>query len=169
MAENRSEFRAWAVFTAVFLVVFVGLYALYTLLEPWLEGYYAFLARTTAGALAVFDPQVSAVGNRILYGSTASLKVVEGCDGVTVFILIAAALAAYPRPWKSRLLGIAGAVALLFVINWLRLVLLAYVRFYLPEHFHWIHAYLFQSIMIFATLALFIVWAGRSQPSGRHP
>lgn len=168
MGENHSEFRSWAVFTGIFLSVFVGLYAAYTwLLEPWLDAYYAFLAQTTAAALAWIDPSVSADGNLILYGNTASLKVVEGCDGVTVFILIAAALAAYPRPWGSRLLGIVGSVALLFGINWLRLVLLAGVRFYLPEHFHWVHAYLFQSVMIFATLALFVIWAGRGGAAAR--
>ncbi len=164
MAENRGEFRAWARFTAIFLGVFVGLYALYTVFEPWLEHYYAFLAGSVAAALAVFDPQVSAQGNVIAYGAAASLKVVEGCDGVTVFILIAAALAAYPRPWMSRWLGIVGFVSLLFAINWLRLVLLACVRFYWPEHFHWVHVYLFQSIMIFATLALFVLWASREAP-----
>ena len=161
MADHRSELRAWTRFTAIFLAVFVGLYALYTLLEPLLEGYYAFLAHSVAAVLAHFDPQVSARDNVILYGAAGTLRVVEGCDGVTVFILIAAALAAYPRPWRSRLFGIVGFVGLLFVVNWLRLVLLAFVRFYLPEHFHWVHVYLFQSVMIFTTLALFILWAGR--------
>jgi exosortase/archaeosortase family protein len=44
------------------------------------------------------------------------------------------------------------------VINWLRLVILAAVRFYTPSEFDFVHVYLFQPAMIAFTLIIFLLW-----------
>jgi len=147
----------------IFLAIFVALYAVYSFSEPLLEHYFAWLASAVVWLMSPFDPAVSAAGNLLEYGGRPSLRIAEGCDGVTVFILIIAAVLAFERPFRSRLIGVAVLVPLLFLINLARLVILSAVRFYSPDHFDFVHVYLFQSFMIFATFACFAVWVFLSE------
>ncbi|MCB1804464.1 MAG: archaeosortase/exosortase family protein [Candidatus Competibacteraceae bacterium] len=155
--------RSFITCGVIFFVVFIGLYIIYGLAEPLMEHYFNWLATTVAAAAAWFDPAVSARDNLIFYEGTAALRVIEGCDGITVFILIAAAVLSFPKPFKQRLLGIAILIPVLFAINWLRLFILAEVRFYVPDWFQLFHVYLFQPFMIFATFACFIIWILRHE------
>jgi exosortase/archaeosortase family protein len=142
----------------VFLGIFVALYAVYSFSLPVLEHYFAWLAQAVCWSLSPFDPAISCAGNVILYRGSPSLRVVEGCDGITVFILIVAAVLAFNRPLMARLVGIAICIPVLFLINLGRLLILSSIRFYLPDHFGWVHVYLFQPVMIFATFACFVIW-----------
>lgn len=151
---------------ATFFIVFIGLYVLYELAEPMMGHYFNWLAVSVSGVSAWFDSAVSAKDNLILYDDVAVLRVIEGCDGVTVFILIAAAILSFPKPFKQRLIGLLILIPMLFVINWLRLLVLAQIRFYQPDLFHFFHVYLFQPFMIFATFTCFIIWILRhDQPA----
>lgn len=142
----------------IFLGIFISLYAVYSFSTPLLDYYFSWLAAAVSGILSPIDPSISSAGNLILYNGYPSLRVVEGCDGITVFCLIVAAILAFNRSLKARLIGIAIFVPILFVINLGRLVVLSSVRFYSPEHFGWVHVYLFQPVMIFATFACFVIW-----------
>ena len=86
------------------------------------------------------------------------LTVVEGCDGVTAFILTMAVVLSTPRPVGERLRAMLVLLPLLFVINWLRLFILTDIRFYLPDYFRLFHVYLFQPSMIFITFACLMAW-----------
>ncbi len=143
----------------IFLGIFVILYTIYSFSTPLLDHYFAWLADTVRRILSPFDSAVSAAGNVILYGGSPALRVVEGCDGITVFVLIVAAILAFQRPLKARFVGILIFVPVLFIINLGRLVVLSAIRFYYPEHFAWVHVYLFQPVMIFVTFACFVIWA----------
>ena len=153
-----SSYKTFARCAAIFFAVFFGLYTVYQASTVYLQHYFAWLAETVAATMHIVDPAVGARANYILYNNAASLQVVEGCDGVTVFILIIAAVMAFPKPLKERLLGVLILVPLLFAINWLRLLILAAIRFYWPEQFTLVHVYLFQPVMVMATFLCFIAW-----------
>lgn len=163
--EEVSALRYLRTRGLTFLGVFVALYALYSFSEPLLERYFVWLASAVAGLISPFDPAVSAAGSTLQYGGRPSLRVAEGCDGVTVFILIVAAVLAFERPVRSRLIGVAILVPILFLINLIRLVVLSAIRFYAPDHFDFFHVYLFQSLMIFTTFACFAAWVFLSDES----
>ena len=162
MAEVSVR-RAFITCGVLFFAVFIGLYLLYQLAEPYMEHYFNWLAASVSAVAAWFDPAVSARNNLIFYEEVAMLRVIEGCDGITVFILIAAAVLSFPKPLKQRLIGIAILLPVLFAINWLRLFILAEIRFYVPGLFQFFHVYLFQPVMIFATFACFIIWILRRE------
>jgi exosortase/archaeosortase family protein len=143
---------------ALFFAIFLTLYTLYVLAEPLLHHYFNWLAASVARFAALFDAGFSARENMILYNNRAELRVIEGCDGITVFNLIVAAVLSFPKPWRERLVGVLVLVPLLFAINWLRLLMLAWIRIYAPQWFDFVHVYLFQPVMIFATFVCFIVW-----------
>ena len=162
MAEVSVR-RAFIICGTIFFVIFIGLYVIYELAELYMQHYFNWLASSVGAVAGWLDPAVSAQQNLIFYDDKAMLRVVEGCDGVTVFILIAAAVLSFPKPVKQRFIGLAILIPILFAINWLRLFILAQISFYVPEAFQLFHVYLFQPFMIFATFACFIVWILRHE------
>ena len=74
------------------------------------------------------------------------------------FGLIFAAVLAFPKPLRERLIGVAILIPILFVLNWVRLFILSVIRFYTPDYFDFVHVYLFQPVMVFATFICFIAW-----------
>ncbi|MFO1350879.1 MAG: archaeosortase/exosortase family protein [Gammaproteobacteria bacterium] len=146
-----------------FIVIFLLLYGLYQAAEPYLIHYFSWLASSVCYVAGLFDSGVYCEANVIHYNNQPSLRVIEGCDGVTVFILITAAVLAFPKGLKDKIKGIAILLPILFIINWLRLLTLAGIRFYFPDAFRLFHVYLFQPIMIFATFACFIIWITRDE------
>lgn len=153
-----------ATYIVTFLVVFGILYGLYHLAEPWLPAYYAALARLVCGLLGWIDPAVGCESNYLLYNGQRELVVVEGCDGVTFVILIIAAVLPFPASWRSKLLGLLWLLPAVLLLNWLRLVVLAVLRFYVPDWFDFAHVYLFQPVMIAFTLAIVAVWLASQGP-----
>lgn len=151
----------------LFFAIFLGLYSIYHWSEPYLHHYFVWLASSVCAVVELFDKAVACRDNVIYYNDIASLRVIEGCDGVTVFILIIAAVFAFPKPWKERLSGVLVLVPVLFFLNWLRLFVLTVIRFYLPDYFGVVHVYLFQPVMVFATFLCFIAWIMHNETPDR--
>jgi exosortase/archaeosortase family protein len=147
-------------YVVAFFALFVLLYALYSAGWSFLPAYYAALASSVCWLFGWFDPAVGCDANYLLYDDIRELVVVEGCDGLTFVALILAAVLPFPAPWKRKLIGLAWLIPALLVVNWLRLVLLAAVRFYAPSGFDFVHVYLFQPLMIAFTLIIFLLWLG---------
>lgn len=160
VTENRGTY------VVAFFVLFVALYALYSAGGPLLPVYYAALAHSVCWLLGWFDPAVGCDANYLLYEGARELVVVEGCDGITFVALILAAVVPFPAPWKQKLLGLAWLIPALLVANWLRLVVLAAVRFYASQGFDFFHVYFFQPLMIAFTLGIFMLWIASTIPAG---
>lgn len=54
------------------------------------------------------------------------LNILNGCDGMEVVFLLAAAFAAIRLPWKTRLAGLLTGLGLVFVLNQARILALFY-------------------------------------------
>lgn len=155
---DRQTTRTIVFSTILFFVIFFALYSIYYWAEPYLQYYFSWLASSVCFAVGLFDSAVECRNNVIYYANEASLRVIEGCDGITVFILIFAAVLAFPKPLRERLIGVAVLIPILFVLNWARLFILSAIRFYTPDYFNFVHVYLFQPVMVFATFICFIAW-----------
>jgi exosortase/archaeosortase family protein len=159
----RAIVRHPAFYVAAFLALFTAFYTVYQLSQPILPVYYKALADATCWALGWFDPAVSCSDNFILYNGLRELVVVEGCDGITFLALVAAAVLPFPAPWKTKVVGLAVLLPGVLLVNWLRLVVLAAIRFYLPGGFDLFHIYVFQPLMIGLTLMIFLMWIATTE------
>jgi exosortase/archaeosortase family protein len=153
-------------YVGAFLVIFAVLYALYHAAGDALVVYYSALASSVCWFMGLFDPAVGCSENYLLYNGITKLVVVEGCDGITFVALIIAAVLPFPASWREKAIGIAWLVPGVLMANWLRLLLLAAIDFYMPAGFHFTHVYLFQPLMIALTLIGFLVWLnGHHEPA----
>lgn len=100
----------------------------------------------------------------------------NGCGGTEVLFLLIAVLIAYPFVGRVRVLGLASAVAFVFVINQLRLLALFYTLHTNHTLFDQVHGLTAPLLLIACTLLFFVVLMrlnqmahGRSSLGGRMP
>jgi exosortase H (IPTLxxWG-CTERM-specific) len=82
----------------------------------------------------------------------------DGCNAVTVTILLCSAVFAFPAPWKTKALGILGGAAIIQVVNLFRFVTLFYLGQYSMPWFEFAHAYLWESLIVLDTTVVFWYW-----------
>jgi exosortase family protein XrtM len=84
---------------------------------------------------------------------------VRGCDGSGVILLLVAAIITVRTTIKRTLLGIVGAIALVYVLNQLRIVAIYFVVSRWRPWFTPVHVYFIPTLMILVGALYFAVWA----------
>ena len=82
--------------------------------------------------------------------------------------LFAAALLSFPARWKSKLIGLAAGLAVLFLLNIVRIVSLYLTGIHYPKAFEFMHVEAWQGIFILFALALWIFWMKWSGKEKKH-
>ena len=114
-----------------------------------------------AGSIIQFFGTSCTVSETTIFSSRFSVNVVQGCDSIYPTAMLWAALLAYPSTWKSKLIGIAGGAAVLFIVNIIRIVTMFYIGIYVPSLFDMVHVYAWQALFILLTLAVWLIWAAK--------
>jgi exosortase/archaeosortase family protein len=168
MAAEPDIRRARIRFAVVFAVVGGALLTLYSfpyaqhgVREDWFARYLAVYARLAGLVLRIFDSGVRVVGNDIV-GRT-SLTVAKNCDAMDVTLLFAAAVVAFPAPWRRRFAGIAAGVVGITVVNVLRIASLYFVDLRWPSAFETIHAEVWPLAIVALAAAAFLAWSRWAQ------
>lgn len=88
-----------------------------------------------------------------------AVEMLDGCNAVTVTILLCSAVFAFPAAWKMKALGILGGAAFIQVVNLFRFITLFYLGQYSIPWFEFAHAYLWESLIVLDTMVVFWYWA----------
>ena len=104
------------------------------------------------------DESLHVVGSDIV-SSRAVLKVIRGCDGIGVLILLTSALVAYPSDLRHKLLGITAALVLMSALNLARIVGLYHLVAQRSDWFVVAHSYVLPTMFITIAAAFFHWWA----------
>ena len=159
---NDAPTRSRSLTLGAFAAIYVALYAAYQQIpdEMLIHAVYARLivvpGATLIKLIAPDDP-VIATGNQLISGAT-TLEVVRGCDGAGVLFLLLAAIFAIGAPLRRTACGVAGALALVYAVNQLRIVVL---YFTLRDHRGWftpLHTMVFPGLFIVLGLVCFSLW-----------
>lgn len=151
-----------------FLLLFVGAYAVLHALYFWVPDqvlrdviHYHGIVQPGATLIGLVSPdeQVSAVQGT-LRSPRATLNIVRGCDGAGVAFLLIAAVAAFGAGWRQKLAGVLAAIALTYVLNQARIVVLYYVAAYRYGWFDVLHNYFIPTFIIVVACIFFAWWAG---------
>lgn len=126
--------------------------AVSVLLTEYLAGY----ARVVGWVLSCFDPAVHVIGPDVI--GRFSLRVSRDCDGMSVMILLTAAVIAFPTTWRRRLAGVTAGIALVAVINVLRLCTMYYIGVWWPDAFEFAHVEAWPILLTGSVFGMFLVW-----------
>ena len=155
--EHGRILRAW--------LAFLGLLGLFhALLEvvgrPFWNAVESATAQATGAALSLLGAQVTVAGN-VVHSDIFPITVIRECTGVHPALIYAAAVVALPVSWRAKAIGVALGLPALALINQVRLVSLVYIGKWFPAQFDTAHMLVWQSLMLFFTLLLWIGWAAR--------
>ena len=117
----------------------------------------AWTAQLTAGALRLLGANGRAHGS-LVKSSLFSAHIILECTAAYVITIYLAAVVAYPCRWRSKMLGVVLGVPSLVLANQMRLLGLFYVGYRRPDLFETAHLVVSQSLMVFATVVIWLVW-----------
>jgi exosortase H (IPTLxxWG-CTERM-specific) len=127
------------------------------------------LAWVCTSLIHMFDDNVTAVGKIISSPNGWAVSIEAGCNGVEAVLILAAAIFAFPAPWKHRLIGFGLGFLAIQGLNIVRIISLFYIGLWernacVPGAechtvwFEWFHLYLWQALIILDALVVWLIW-----------
>ena len=149
-------------FTLLFVILLLGLFTL-EVLEPVdrhvILPFTSALAEISTFLIGFFDDDAIASGKIIRSISTGfAVSIERGCNGVEAVIILAAAIFAFPAPFKHKLAGFAIGFVAIQALNLVRIISLFYLGQWSMVWFEWFHLYLWQALIILDALVVWLVW-----------
>lgn len=125
------------------------------------------LEPTTALIRALAPGAELVLSGRTLVSPAARLHVTRGCEGVEIFLLLVAAILAFPARWRARLQGLAIGFGLAYVLSVSRLIALYFTLRDLPRAWEALHGLILPLAPILVVTLYFMVWSARTSPADR--
>jgi exosortase H (IPTLxxWG-CTERM-specific) len=95
-------------------------------------------------------------------------QVDDVCTGIFVVAIYFSAVLAYPSRMKEKLKGLLLGASVILSLNLIRVVSLMYIGRYFPSFFEVAHLLIWQSLIIFAALLIWIYWTERFVSAPQH-
>ncbi|MEN8136834.1 MAG: exosortase family protein XrtF [Bacteroidota bacterium] len=95
---------------------------------------------------------------KFLFDGFYRVKIVEGCNGLSVMILFLAFIVAFGGRLRDKLFFIPLGIALIHISNIVRLTWLTYIYVYYYDYAQAFHDYVFPSIIYGMVFVLWVVW-----------
>jgi exosortase family protein XrtM len=121
------------------------------------------LAPTTA-LINVVTPgeHVELVGRTLVSPDGANLRVTRGCEGIEMFLLLIAAIGAFPAAVERKVRGLLVGAVLAYVLTLARLMVLHYVLHYEPATWEALHGLVLPLGPVLLLSLYFLHWSATS-------
>ncbi len=104
------------------------------------------------------EQNVDSLSLKLFVNENYVANIVQGCNSISIIILFWAFIIAFSGTWKKTLLfGIAGTVAI-YILNVLRIILIAIALDKYPQYSEFLHQIMFPAIIYGFTFLLWVVW-----------
>ncbi len=159
--------------TIYFLLRFGGVYALSSILygffirkyHPQADPLTVWTSDVTYGLLKLFGLAVEKYPTEgypsidIYWKGQYAISVFEGCNGFILAVLFLVFIVAFQGSWRKMLWFIPMGLAIIFLLNQVRLVLLTIIAVDYASRMHFFHKYFFTGIIYGIILLLWYWWA----------
>lgn len=99
---------------------------------------------------------------RTLSSRDSNLHVTRGCEGIEMFLLLIAAILAFPSSWRRRLQGLLLGAILAYVLSITRLMALHYILRYSPAAWESLHGLVLPLGPVILMALYFLRWSSWS-------
>jgi exosortase H (IPTLxxWG-CTERM-specific) len=147
-------------FVATVAILIVLFYIFYR--NPWVENniftpLVNFYAQLSGGLLTLLGFENTVIAD-LIYSSQFSVSVKKGCDAAEPMAIFIAGIVAFPALIKRKLIGLGIGLAILFLLNVVRIVTLYLMGIYFPDLFEAMHLAVWQVIFILIAVLLWFLW-----------
>lgn len=154
---RRPDTRFLILFLAILGVSFFVI-ALNFVNNAFVVPYTTFVAKMSGVALALLGEDITVRGV-VLSSPRFAVTIYNGCNGLVTSLIFISGVLAFPASLSSKAIGVVGGLLSIQLINLIRIVSLFYIGIYLPQYFSQSHIFIWQSIVIVAGVALWVIWA----------
>lgn len=160
LRQQRDGIRFCALFALFTALAFAILYAGQNVLVVPLNRHLAWMTEKFLRLVGVHATSTGGVVS--LTGFAVEIK--NNCNAIYEVGLYTAAVWAYPASWRDRLMGTLIGAAVLYVVNFLRIMTLLTIGLLHREWFEATHLYAWQAIFLLAVGICWIAWVSRIRP-----
>lgn len=156
-----------------YITFFVCIVAFYTLLRTDVArefiGQPLAMAFTSIGGfiLNLLSLKATASGT-ILSVEGFTARIDDVCTGIFVVAIYLSAVLAYPSQVKEKLKGLLIGASAILSLNLVRVVSLMFIGRYFPSFFETAHLLIWQSVVIFFALLVWLYWTVRFVSAPQH-
>lgn len=173
MKKYLVQFKPFLIFIGTFFVAYILLTVVYKLyLNSFaandIDGITNIVSSNVDYLMRLFNCDIliqkSLSGGPYLevwYNKYFILKIVEGCNAVSVIILFISFVIAFSGKFTTTLLFILSGVLFIYLINVIRIALLTVLLFRYPEKEHILHGVLFPLIIYGLVFILWVIWVNK--------
>lgn len=174
MQNYVAKYKPFLLFLGKFFLTYMLLTFLYQLylrsfdaatFEP--DGFTTLVSKNVKSVLQFLDYDVSMElhgkepSYRMFIGDDSVVRIVEGCNAVSVVILFVAFIVAFSGNLKKMLLFILGGILLIHILNLLRIVALIIGLIKFPEYEHVMHDIIFPLFIYGVVFGLWVIWINK--------
>lgn len=102
--------------------------------------------------------RVLVAGNVLTAASGFSVRILNGCNGINVVILLWSAVIAWPASAVEKFKGMLLGALVIQVANLIRVITLFYLGQWNAAWFEWMHLYVGEILIMLLGLTIFAVW-----------
>jgi exosortase H (IPTLxxWG-CTERM-specific) len=156
---QKPEARFLILFLTILGVSFTVV-ALRQVNDAFVTPYTAVIARMSGLVLRTFGEKATVTGC-VVSSPRFAVTIYNGCNGLITSLIFISGVLAFPAKISAKLIGVIGGLLTIQLINLVRIVSLFYIGVFLPQHFNDAHIFVWQSLVILAGVALWVIWANR--------
>ena len=151
-------------------VLLLGMVELRALQQQFVLPWTHLVAMACSVLVMVFDGNAAAMNNLLWNPVTGfGVSIEPGCNGVEAYIILLAAIVAYPSTWRMRLWGLAWGFVAVQGLNVVRVISLFYLGQWNQAAFHLAHTYLWQGLIMLDVLVFWLFWVRASARTNGAP
>lgn len=158
-----------------FIITFLGTYTIFSALYNWYlhsfsstEYYPDFLTHLVAlqsqavisafGYEVTVTPALNFPSMDMLLNGNFVARIIEGCNAVSIIILFMSFMLAFFGKLKSTLVYLFAGAVIIYVMNIVRIAVLAIGIYELPQYAHFLHQVVFPLIIYGTVFILWVLW-----------
>lgn len=154
-----------------FILKALGIFAIwYVIYELWLlpqgdldEWLSLNIVSVSNGIIQLFGYETWTMHRIIGIGENAGIQLVDGCTGISAIGLFLGFILAYPGDWKNRISFSLLGIGVIYLVNILRIVVLAITQEEWIEFFDFTHDYSTTTIFYVVIFVLWMIWVQLSE------
>ena len=105
---------------------------------------------------------------RLIYNQKYVARMIEGCNAVSIIILFIAFVVSFSGKIKTTLVFIAVGIFIIYILNIIRIVLLAFLIFWYPAKEGLLHGVLFPLSIYGTVFVLWLIWINKYSTYARR-
>jgi exosortase family protein XrtF len=166
------QFKPFLIFIGTFFSAYILLTVLYKFyLNSFnvndVDGITTIVSRNVEKVMQLFSSDIIIQKSlshpyfEVWFNKEYTIRIVEGCNAISVIILFVSFIIAFSGKFKETLLFILTGSFLIYILNVFRIAILTVLLFHFPENEHILHGVLFPLIIYGLVFILWVFWVNK--------